>query len=59
MKTSTKNQIKGKLYQASGKVKEVVGKVIDNHEMQIKGKAEVLAGKTLEKTGEIQQVVEK
>ncbi|WP_285907777.1 CsbD family protein [Pseudodesulfovibrio pelocollis] len=59
MKASTKNQIKGKLHQASGKVKELVGKAIDNNEMQLKGKTEYTAGKIQEKTGEIEEVLEK
>ncbi|SME88712.1 CsbD family protein [Desulfovibrio gilichinskyi] len=59
MKSSTVNKVKGKLHQASGKVKEVIGAAIDNSEMQAKGKAEILEGKVQEKTGEIEQVAGK
>ncbi|SMF41868.1 CsbD family protein [Desulfovibrio gilichinskyi] len=59
MKSSTVNKVKGKLHQASGKVKEVTGEAIDNNEMQIKGKSEIFEGKVQEKTGEIEQVADK
>lgn len=55
MKSSTKDKVEGKLHQASGKVKEVIGKAIDNHEMQIKGKAEKLAGKIQAGVGEAEE----
>lgn len=59
MKSSTKDQVKGKLHQVSGAVKEVVGKAIDNHEMVAKGKAEKAAGKIQQKVGDIKKVVGK
>ena len=59
MKSSTTDKVEGKLHQASGKVKEVVGKAIDNHEMTAKGKAENVAGKMQVKIGEIKKVVGK
>jgi uncharacterized protein YjbJ (UPF0337 family) len=59
MKSSTQDKVEGNLHQASGKVKEVVGKAINNHEMTAKGKAENAAGKVQEKVGEIKKVLGK
>ncbi len=59
MKSSTKDKIEGKLHQASGSVKETIGKAINNHEMVAKGKAENYAGKVQEKLGDIKKVAGK
>ena len=59
MKTSTKDKVAGKLHQVSGMVKEAVGKALDNHEMEIKGKAENMAGKLQQKAGELETIAGK
>ena len=59
MKSSTKDIAEGKLHQAKGKIKEVVGVAVDNHELEIKGKSENAAGHVQEKVGEIEKVLEK
>ena len=40
-----KDQVKGRVGEAEGKVKEVVGKVVGNKELEVKGKIEKAAGK--------------
>ncbi|MDO9633290.1 MAG: CsbD family protein, partial [Humidesulfovibrio sp.] len=55
MKSSTKDKIEGGLNQASGKVKEVVGKATDNPKLTAKGQAENLTGKIQNKIGDIKK----
>lgn len=59
MKSSTKNNAEGKMHQVKGKIKETIGKVVDNHELEIEGKVENAKGKVQEKVGEIEKVIEK
>ena len=59
MKSSTKDIAEGKLHQAKGKIKEVVGVAVNNHELEIKGKSEKVAGHVQEKVGQIEKVLEK
>ena len=48
MKSSTKDQVKGKLHVIKGKVKEVAGQVTNNPNLTTEGQAEKLAGKVQE-----------
>jgi uncharacterized protein YjbJ (UPF0337 family) len=41
-----KDQVRGRIEQAKGKVREVAGKVTGNTSTRIKGKMEQVAGKT-------------
>lgn len=59
MKNSTKDRAEGKLHEVIGKAKEVTGKIINNPELEAKGKVENAAGKIQEKIGEIGNVVGK
>lgn len=59
MKSSTKDIAEGKLHQAKGKLKEVVGVAVNNHEMELEGKGENLNGHIQEKMGQIEKVLEK
>jgi uncharacterized protein YjbJ (UPF0337 family) len=59
MKSSTTDQVKGDLHQAKGKVKEKVGKVVGNPDLEAEGKNENLAGKVQKKVGQIEKVIEK
>ena len=59
MKSSTKNQVKGELLKTKGKVKEKVGKVVGNPDLEAEGKNENLAGKVQKKVGQIEKVIEK
>ena len=59
MKSSTTDEVKGDLHQAKGKVKEKVGKVIGNPDLEAEGQKENLAGKVQKKAGQIEKVLEK
>ena len=58
MKPSTTDNVKGKMHQLKGKVKEVAGKITNNPVLEAEGKEEVLAGKVQGKIGEIKKIVE-
>ncbi len=59
MKSSTKNNAEGKMHQVKGKIKETVGKVVDNDELENEGKVENAKGKIQEKIGEVEKIIEK
>jgi len=56
MKPSTKDELEGKLHETKGKVKEKVGQIINNPDMETKGQDEKLAGKVQEKVGQVKKV---
>ena len=57
MKPSTKDNAEGKMHQVKGKVKETVGKVVGNDDLEAEGKVEKLDGKIQEKIGQVEKVV--
>ena len=59
MKSSTQDKAEGAMHQVKGKIKETVGRVINNPEMEIEGKVENLDGKIQEKKGQVKDIVEK
>ena len=59
MKDSTKNQAEGTLHKVTGKVKEVIGNISEDQELENKGKAEKIAGKVQEKIGQVEKVLGK
>ncbi|MHC1789734.1 CsbD family protein [Solidesulfovibrio sp.] len=59
MKSSTKDIAEGKLHQVKGKIKEVVGSVVNNSDLELEGQSENLNGKIQEKIGHIEKVIEK
>ena len=59
MKSSTSNDTKGKMHQAKGTIKEAVGKLVGNKELEAKGKVENLGGKVQEKIGQVEKVLNK
>ena len=56
MKSSTKDKVKGSFHEAKGAVKEMAGKATDNPKLELKGKAEKLAGKAQGKLGQVKKV---
>lgn len=56
MTTSTTDKVKGTLHEASGKVKEEVGKATGNEDLQDRGTAEKVGGTVERKVGEVKQV---
>ena len=59
MKPSTTDQIKGKLHELKGTVKEKAGEVTNDPDLAAEGKSEKLAGQLQKKVGEIEKVLEK
>ncbi len=59
MTQSTDDQIKGKLHEVKGSVKETVGQVTGNPDLTAEGQDEHLAGTIQKKIGQIKQVFEK
>jgi len=57
MKSSMKDKVKGALHEAKGKVREMAGEIIDNPELEAKGKAEKIAGKAQQKIGQVKKVL--
>jgi len=59
MKPSTKDELEGELHEAKGKVKEKVGQLINNPDLESKGQVEKVAGKFQKKVGQVEKVLEK
>ncbi|MBU2623523.1 MAG: CsbD family protein [Proteobacteria bacterium] len=57
MKSSTKDNAEGKMHQVKGNIKDAVGKMVGNRDLEAEGKVENLAGKIQEKIGQIKKVV--
>ena len=59
MANSTKDKVEGKFHEAKGKVKEKVGQVTNNPNLESEGKGEKMGGKVQKKVGDIEKVFEK
>jgi uncharacterized protein YjbJ (UPF0337 family) len=59
MNNSTTDKIEGTLHEAKGKIKEKVGHVANNPDLEREGKAENLTGKAQKKVGQIEEVLKK
>jgi uncharacterized protein YjbJ (UPF0337 family) len=59
MKSSTRDNAEGKMHQVKGKVKETVGRVVKDRDLEAEGIVENIGGKAQEKIGEIKKVVGK
>ena len=59
MKSSSKDNAEGKMHQMKGKIKETVGKVLGNDDLEAEGNVEKLHGKVQEKLGQVEKVVGK
>lgn len=58
MKPSTQDQVEGKLHDLKGKVKEKIGQVTNNPNLEAEGQVEQVTGKVQKKAGQIEQVLE-
>jgi len=56
MKSSSRDKAEGTLHEVKGKVKEVVGEITDNSELEAEGTDEKIAGKVQKKIGEVKKV---
>ena len=59
MKESTKDQVKGGMHEAKGKLKEKAGQVTKNPDLEAEGHDEKMAGKVQKKVGQVEKVFEK
>ncbi len=59
MKQSTKDELKGKLHETSGKIKESIGQATDDPNLTAEGQDEKTGGKVEHKVGQIKKVFEK
>lgn len=59
MKSSARDNAEGKLHQAKGKTKEVIGGLVGDRDLKAEGKAEKFSGKVQEKVGEVKKVLDK
>jgi uncharacterized protein YjbJ (UPF0337 family) len=59
MKDSTKNQVQGRVNEVKGKIKEKVGQVTNDPNLQAEGQEEKLGGKIQKKVGQVEKVFEK
>jgi len=57
MKLSTKNNIKGKLRESKGAIKETTGKILNNPQLESEGKVEKLSGMAQQKIGEAEKLL--
>jgi uncharacterized protein YjbJ (UPF0337 family) len=59
MKPGTQDQVEGKLHNLKGKVKEKVGELTNDPDLETEGEAEEIAGKVQEKVGQVKKVLGK
>jgi len=59
MKQSSRDKIQGSGHQAKGAVKEKVGRMTNNPDLQDRGQTEKIAGKIQKKVGDIEKVFER
>jgi len=59
IKSSTKDQAKGRFHKVKGTIKEIAGELSDNPKLETEGTDEKIAGKIQQKIGEIEKVVGK
>jgi uncharacterized protein YjbJ (UPF0337 family) len=57
MKESTKDKAQGKFHEVKGKVKEKVGRVTNNPNLEAKGQGEQVGGKIRKKIGQAEKVL--
>jgi len=59
MKSSTENEVEGDVHQVKGAIKQKVGHVTNNPNLEGDGAGEKVAGKIQNKIGQVQKVMEK
>ena len=57
MKQSTKDKAKGKFHEVIGKVKEKVGRLTNDPNVETEGQGEKIGGKMLTKIGKVKEIV--
>lgn len=59
MKSSTEDKVEGKYHKAKGEIKETVGELTGDRDLEAEGSAEKTEGKIKEKKGQIKKVFDK
>jgi uncharacterized protein YjbJ (UPF0337 family) len=59
MRSSTENRVAGKIHEAKGVIKQKVGRVTNDPNLEDEGAVEKIAGKIQNKIGHVQKVVER
>jgi uncharacterized protein YjbJ (UPF0337 family) len=59
MKPSTKDEIAGELHEVKGKIKEKVGQLTNDSDLEAEGIGEKIGGKVRKKIGQLEKVIEK
>jgi uncharacterized protein YjbJ (UPF0337 family) len=59
MRSSTKKEIAGKIHEVKGKIKEKVGQLTNDTDLQAKGIGEKIGGKIQKKIGQVEKAVGK
>lgn len=59
MKPSTADEIEGKVHEVKGKIKEKIGRVTNDSDLEDEGTAEKIGGKIQHKIGQLEKVIEK
>jgi uncharacterized protein YjbJ (UPF0337 family) len=57
MKQSTEDKAKGMFHEVKGKVKEKVGQVTDNPDLEDEGQVEKIGGKVQKKIGQVEKIL--
>ena len=59
MKPSIENEIAGKVHEVKGKIKEKVGRITNDPDLEGEGIGEKVAGKVQKKIGQLEKVFDK
>jgi uncharacterized protein YjbJ (UPF0337 family) len=59
MKSSTENEVAGKVHELKGKIKEKIAQLTNNPDLEDEGPGEKIAGKVQKKIGQVEKVIEK
>ena len=59
MKPSTKNEVAGRVHEVKGTIKEKVGRLTNDPDLEGEGIGEKIAGKVQQKIGQVEKVIEK
>jgi uncharacterized protein YjbJ (UPF0337 family) len=59
MKLSTEDEVAGKLHEVKGTIKEKVGHLTNDSDLEAEGIGEKIGGKVRKKIGQLEKVIEK
>jgi uncharacterized protein YjbJ (UPF0337 family) len=59
MKQSTEDKASGKVHEVKGKIKEKVGQLTNNPDLEAEGQDEEISGKVQKKIGQVEKVLGK